>query len=317
VRKLQTHRTQASASLSHSPEFPKHGRADDRLGGVTLPPHRTIPITARDGARTVVEAFGSAGPAVLFLPALGVPLHYYRPLLAEWAERGYRVFGLELRGMPQSSSADVRANDFGYVHALALDIPAAIDAAGLEPPLLLAGHSLGGQLALLYAAAHPEQVRAVVTIASGSSHHGAFPTRAARAKRRGQMAVVRAVIGTLGWFPGHLLGFGGRQPRTMIADWSHEGRSGRFVIAGSTADHEAELAALDAPVLMLTLDGDRIVPRHSSDHLAARLLSARIDTVHVHRSRGDGAAFDHFRWARRTPRAVLDPVTAWLAGLSA
>ena len=284
---------------------------------MTQPTHRTIAITARDGATTVVEAFGSEGPAVLFLPALGVPLHYYRPLLAEWADRGFRVFGLELRGMPQSSTADVRANDFGYVHALTLDIPAAIDAAGLDVPFLLAGHSLGGQLALLYAAARPVAVRAVVTIASGSSHHGAFPTRAARAKRRAQMAAVQAIIRTFGWFPGHLVGFGGRQPRTMIADWSHEGRFGRFVIAGSAADHEGELAALERPVLMLTLDGDPIVPRHSSDHLGARLLSARVDTVHVHRARGDGAAFDHFRWARRTPRAVLDPVTAWLAGLAA
>ena len=284
---------------------------------MTQTPHRTIPITAPDGATSVVEAFGSEGPAVLFLPALGVPLHYYRPLLADWAERGYRVLGLELRGMPQSSTADVRANDFGYVHALTLDIPAAIGAAGLEAPLLLAGHSLGGQLALLYAAAHPAAVRAVVTIASGSSHHGAFPTRAARTRRRGQMAAVQAIIRTVGWFPGHLVGFGGRQPRTMIADWSHEGRFGRFEIAGSAADHEGELAALDAPVLMLTLDGDPIVPRHSSDHLAVRLVSARVDAVHVHRSRGDGAAFDHFRWARRTPRAVLDPVTAWLATLPA
>ena len=284
---------------------------------MTHQPHRTIPITAPDGATTVVEAFGTAGPAVLFLPALGVPLHYYRPLLENWAGRGYRLFGLELRGMPQSSTSDVRANDFGYAHALALDLPAAIAAAGLDVPFLLAGHSLGGQLALLYAAAHPREVRAVVTVASGSSHHGAFPTVAARTKRRLQMATVRAIIGVFGWFPGHLVGFGGRQPRTMIADWSHEGRFGRFDLAGSTADHEAELAALTRPVLMVTLDGDPIVPRASSDHLGARLRSARVETVHVDRSAAGGGAFDHFRWARRTPDAVLDPLAAWLAALPA
>jgi predicted alpha/beta hydrolase len=283
---------------------------------VTHPPPRTIAVTARDGATTVVEAFGSAGEAVLFLPALGVPLHYYRPLLGEWAQRGYRVFGLELRGMPQSSTTDVRTHDFGYNHALTLDIPAALEAGGIEGPFLLAGHSLGGQLALLYAASHPAEVRAVVTIASGSSHHGAFRSPAARAKRRGQMATVRAIIGVLGWFPGHLVGFGGRQPRTMIADWSHEGRVGRFVLAGSAVDHERDLAELDLPVLMLTLDGDTIVPRESSDHLGARLASARVETVHVDRS-ATGTAFDHFRWARRTPGAVVDPVTCWLAGLPA
>jgi predicted alpha/beta hydrolase len=279
---------------------------------VTPTTHRTIEIQSADGAATVVEAFGDRGPVVLFLPALGVPLHYYRPLLAGWADRGFRLFGLELRGMPQSSTSDVRANDFGYNHALTLDIPAAVEHLG-DTPFVVAGHSLGGQLALLYAAAHPGDVRAVVTIASGSTHHGAFARPAARARRRVQVGLVRGVTRTLGWFPGDVLRFGGRQPRTMMSDWGHEGATGRFVLAGSDADHEAELGALDLPVLMLTLDGDPTVPRVSSDHLGARLHAALIDTVHVDRAENGGVPFDHFRWARRAPDTVLAPVTRWLA----
>jgi predicted alpha/beta hydrolase len=280
------------------------------------PAHLSLPIQSADGATTVVEAYGDSGEPVLFLPALGVPLHYYRPLLTGWASLGYRVFGLELRGMPQSSTTDVRGNDFGYNHALTLDIPAAIAQSPLAGNrFIAAGHSLGGQLALLYSAGHTEQVRAVVTIASGSSHHVPLTGFAARARRRAQVGAIRGVSRALGYFPGHRLGFGGRQPRTMMADWGFEGRHGRFRLAGSVADHEAELAALDRPVLMLTLDGDPLLPRESSDYLGARLLSAAPDRVHVDRRQNGGHAFDHFRWARRTPDVVLEPVARWLADI--
>ena len=109
-----------------------------------------------------------------------------------------------------------------------------------------------------------------------------------------------------------MLRFGGRQPRTMMADWGYEGRHGRFVLAGSDTDHEAALAALDRPVLMVTVDGDPILPRSASDYLGARLRSADVTPVHIPRSQNGGEPFDHVRWARRTPGAVLAPVVAWL-----
>jgi predicted alpha/beta hydrolase len=283
-------------------------------GAVTEPhAHETLPVRSADGATTVAESYGDNGPHVLFLPALGVPLHYYRPFLGRWAARGFRIVALELRGMPQSSTTDVRRTDFGYRHSLALDIPAVLEQSPLRgADLVVAGHSLGGQLALLHAAADPHRVRAVVTIASGSSHHGALSGVAERLKRRAQVGTILGITRALGWFPGHRLGFGGRQPRTMMSDWGHEGRHGRFALAGSTVDHEAQLAALARPVLMLTLDGDPILPRSSSDALGVRLVAADRTAVHIDRRENGGESFDHFRWARRTPDVVLDPVTGWL-----
>ena len=112
-------------------------------------------ITAADGHQTALEVFGVAGqPPVLSIPALGVPISYYQPFLAALADEGFHAHGLELRGMPHSSITNVRRTDFGYHHLLTLDIPAALAAMPAQPAALV-GHSLGGQLALLYAASNP------------------------------------------------------------------------------------------------------------------------------------------------------------------
>ena len=270
---------------------------------------RSIAVAAPDGTTTVVEVYGTAGIPVLFLPGLGVPIAYYAPFLSDWAERGYVIHALELRGMPQSSTTDVRRHDFGYAHALDVDIPAVLAATGIPTPFVFAGHSLGGQLALLYAGRRLGDLSAVITIASGSSHPAALPTAGRRLHRRAQIGMIAGATRALGYFPGDRLGFGGRQPRTMMADWAHEARTGRYLLAGSGSDDEAGLAGIRQPVLMVTLDGDRLISPAAAALLGRRAAGAPRTELHL--PRGD-EAFDHFRWARRQPAIVAEAVAAWL-----
>src|SRR5262245_18515083 len=114
------------------------------------------PFELSDRAQTVVEWFGENTMArkglVLFLPALGASVDYYRTMAEAWAGLGYRVATIELRGGKQSSIKDVRANNFGHTEILNVDLVSIIPTLRAEAagqPLLLAGHSLGGQFALL------------------------------------------------------------------------------------------------------------------------------------------------------------------------
>jgi len=272
---------------------------------------RTLPITSSDGATTVVEVYGNSGPSVLFLPGLGVPISYFAPFLEAWSARGYTIFALELRGMPQSSTTDIRSQDFGYAHALELDIPAVVAQTPIATPFILAGHSLGGQLSMLYAGRGTGEVSAVISIASGSSHASALASPRLRLRRRTQVGTIGVIARTLGYHPGDRLGFGGRQPRRMIEDWAHEARTGRFRLDGSTFDDEAGIATITQPVLMVTLEGDRLISPAASALLGARAVTAPVDAVHL----TEGAPFDHFRWARKQPAEVADAVTAWLRRL--
>lgn len=271
---------------------------------------RVHAVATPDGLTLTVEEYGTPGTAasIVFLPALGVPLAYYGKLFAAWTARGRHVVGVELRGMPQSPVGDLRKESFGYAHLVRVDLPAvfadpAVAAAGR---VVLVGHSLGGQLALLSGAAGTVRPDAVVTLGTGTSSTAARRSALGRARRAAGVRFVGAVTCSLGYWPGHRLGFAGRQPRTLITDWAYEARHGRYRLHGDRTDYEAALARMEIPVLLAGIAGDRMIPTAAVDHLARRL------PPHVDRARIE-AVPDHFLWARRAPEPVIDDVEAWLA----
>ena len=272
------------------------------------------PFEIPDRTQTVVEWFGekttSEKGLVVFLPALGASVDFYRPMAEAGAALGYRVATVELRGGKQSSVKDVRANNFGYNEILNVDLASIVPtlrADAGDRPFLLAGHSLGGQFALLYASRHPSEVDAVVLLAGGSNYYGALPDK--RFTRHVQLRLVRTIDQVLRFFPGDKLGFGGRQPLNMILDWTHEALTGRYLVKGDATDYERVLAQLNLPVLIVSLDGDPLVPKPSADYLARKLSRARVAQIELHAE--DGKAYDHFRWVKK-PAAVLAPVDQWI-----
>jgi len=248
------------------------------------------------------------------LPALGANVSYYRPLAKAWAALGYRVATIELRGGKQSSVKDVRRENFGYHELLDIDLAHIIPrlrAAANGRPLLLAGHSLGGQLALLYASRHPTEADAVILLAGGSNYYAAVPARQRLSRQLG-LRTIRAITQVLRYFPGHRLGFGGRQPRNLILDWTCEALSGRYRVTGDSVDYDRELGRLELPVLMVSLRGDRLVPKPSADYLAQKLTHARVTQIEL--CAASGEAYNHFRWVKE-PTDVLSEVDRWLRDL--
>ena len=279
---------------------------------------KTQRVDLPDGTSTVIEWHGGTQHPgkglVAFLPALGVNVAYYRGLCEAWAERGYRVAAIEMRGMKQSSAHDVRRHNFGYREVLQQDLARLVpllsgEAAGM--PLVLAGHSLGGQFALLYASRAPGAIAGVVLLAGGSNHFASLPSWLARQRRRLAFWSIRGVGRTLGYFPGHKLGFGGRQPLNIMLDWSHEGLTGRYRVIGDDTDYNAALERLTTPVLMVSLSGDPLVPRSSAEALAAKLRQAPVTGFELQARDHGLEAFNHFKWVRQ-PKPVLDPVDDWI-----
>ncbi|NNC19450.1 alpha/beta hydrolase [Corallococcus exiguus] len=101
-------------------------------------------------------------PAVLMLHGWLDHSHSFDPL-CEHLPEAWRTVLLDFRGMGESGHAGPGAAYHFSDHLL--DIEATLDGLAL-PPVHLVGHSLGGIVALAYAAARPERVKSLTLIES-------------------------------------------------------------------------------------------------------------------------------------------------------
>jgi predicted alpha/beta hydrolase len=263
-----------------------------------------IVLERAEGTRSTLTVWTASGadptaPVVLVVPAMGMPSSYYHRFGEALAAAGAHCSLMELRGH-ESAGGRIpgRDYDFGYVDMVE-DVADAVDATRkmlAEAPVVLLGHSMGGQVGMMYAALHPGELAGIALVASSTPH---WRTWAAWIL---PVSVVFAGVGAvLGHFPGQRVRFAGRESRGVIRDWAHLARTGRFV-AG-----EEGLAGVRLPVLALSVEDDRLGPARAVDALVAKLPAVTVERDHV-----DIEGIDHFKWARR-PEVVVPRIVAWAA----
>ncbi|SEE25205.1 Predicted alpha/beta hydrolase [Streptomyces sp. 2231.1] len=271
---------------------------------------------ARDGVQhlgaSVVDARSAPRAVVVICPALGVNASYYGPFRAHLARRGIATVAVDLRGQGDSRPRAGRHTRHGYHELATRDWPAVIratrDRFHPDVPLFLLGHSIGGQVSVLHAAHDPKSADGVILVAAGSVDHRGF-SGSARLRVLAATHFIAAVASLWGYWPGHRLGFGGRQSALLMRDWARICRTGRFAPAGADFDYEAAMPGATLPVLAVSVEGDRLAPRRAVDRLCAKLPSATIDRWHF--SPEDGARLDHVRWAR-DGEGIAERISEWL-----
>ncbi|GAA1744474.1 alpha/beta fold hydrolase [Luedemannella helvata] len=246
-----------------------------------------------------------ADTVALLWPAMGTPAGYYRPFAASLVAAGVEVVVADLRGTGSSTPRPSRASRYGMAE-LVDDVGAVRD--WLAPSLagrrlVMVGHSLGGQAALLHvAAAGAGSVAGIALIAVGLPYWRTYPGPG-RYAVLGYTQAIAGLTSALRVWPGWT--FGGVQARGVIEDWAYTARRGRYRPMGDF-DAETALAGVTTPVLAVSVDNDRYTPATTVDHLCRKLVAAPVSRRHLDAAQATGR-LDHFRWARST-----SPLAGWV-----
>ena len=123
-----------------------------------------LDVAIDDDLEIRVGTGGGDGPAVLLLHGFSNDRHVWRDVVSE-LPAGYRTVAPDLRGHGDSGWSI--AGDYRPA-AIARDLPVLLDALGLER-VSVVGHSLGGNVATLFAAEVPARVEALVLVDTGPS----------------------------------------------------------------------------------------------------------------------------------------------------
>lgn len=275
-----------------------------------------IGITAQDGAASKITVFTSdpapCAPVLICMPALDVAAKFYEPLAPPILHEGWRFVTADLRGNGLSAVRVRRGVSFGYRDMVTFDWPAVVEKAKElfpDAPVYLLGHSLGGQLSALYAAANPGAASGLVLVAAPSVHWRAWDFPLNLCVLAGTQAACALAKG-LGYFPGRKIGFGGTEARGVICDWARQARTGRYEPAGSGVEYEGLLGEMEIPVLAFSFEGDFLSPERAVASLLAKMRRARVSHVTL-----AGEDLDHFRWVKR-PDSIVETIREWLHPLA-
>lgn len=240
-------------------------------------------------------------PLVVVSAAMAVPSGYYRPLEESFAAHGWAARTVPTTGFERGGPTASWRHDWSYASEAARIADVVAESRAEEPrrPVILLGHSLGGQLGALVQGGD-EPADAMVTVGAGVPHFRVHPYAGLPVLAMGLL--VPLVTRVVGHVPKPF--FGAPGARTLMREWAGFIRTGRppFELRG----------VLTSPALLITLEGDQLAPRRSIDAYADLFLDPDLTTRWTYRrdATPSGGSTDHVAWVRH-PEIVVERVVDW------
>lgn len=268
------------------------------------------------GAR-VYEPTGSALFTAVVHGATATPQGYYRAFAEDWARHGARVITYDYRGIGASRPESLRGFEARISDWARLDATRvlAFARAAYDGPLVMVGHSFGGQLIGLIDEAR--EVDAAVLIGAQLGYYGHWPLL--QRVRLGLLwhIALPTLTSAFGYLPGRV-GLGVDLPAGVADEWGRWCRSPGYLL-----DHEpgasGRFAAFDRPTLLYSFTDDEFAPAGAVDALVRQLSGAplqhrRLDPAEVGADEIGHFGFFREHTGQRLWHEGLDFVEAALAG---
>lgn len=222
---------------------------------------------------------GSGAHTVVLANGLGTTQHTWRHVIAALAPH-CRVIGFDHVGTPDADLTHYDADRYATLHAYADDVVALLDDLGVED-VTWVGHSVGGMIGLLAAAAAPDRIGRLALLSASpryldaAGYRGGFTREAVDALLGAVASDYHAWVGGFSPLavgrddrPEAVEEFAGSLLR-MRPDIAH--RTLRTIFTG---DYRAALPRVRQPVTVIQPRDDVAVPVEVGRYLAAQLPAA-------------------------------------------
>lgn len=163
-----------------------------------------------------------------------------------------------------------------------------------QAPLVVLGHSVGGQLFGLDRAG--EQADALIGVAAQSGYWRHWHGIGRVGLWLFWHVAIPVLTPLLGYFPSRTLGFGQNLPRNVARRWASWGRRPLYLRDPQAGPPQQCFEAIQAPLLSIGIEGDKFAPHDAVAAFRLWFVRARITAVDIPAAERLG----HFGWFHAT-----------------
>jgi len=270
---------------------------------------------ATDGHELAVTRFPAQGNpwgSVLIAGAMGVRQDFYAPFARFLAQHGLATLTFDYRGVGWSRPRKLSQFDADLTDWATKDLGAMLaEARNPAPhlPLIVVGHSLGGQL--LGIAPGNASVRAVINVCAGSGYYR-LNDRMPVLVRILWFVAFPLLTPLFGYFPGKKLRMVGDLPRGVAWQWRRWCLHPEYLLAEGEEARKA-FDRVTAPIVSYSFEDDRMITRAAVASLNSFYRKSRLDHRHVAAQQVGDKRIGHFGFFSERRRSDLwQDVRDWL-----